>query len=151
MIVMFTRSPRACRFSQQGIGLIEVLITVLVLSVGLLGLAGLQLRSLQNNQSAMERTVGVVQTYTIIEAIRADPDSAKSGRFNVALDAEPAGDTFPAQVLAMWRTELKANLGAAAVGAVACDANDCTVTVQWDDSRGLDGSDTQQITTEVQL
>lgn len=143
--------PVSTAQSQRGIGLIEVLITVLVLAVGLLGLAGLQLTSLRNNQSAMERSIGVVQSYSIIEAIRADPDSAKSGRFNVALDGTPAGSTFPAQVLAIWRAQLKDNLGADAVGAVACDADNCTVTVQWDDSRGLAGSATQQIITEVQL
>lgn len=143
--------PVSTAHSQRGIGLIEVLITVLVLAVGLLGLAGLQLTSLRNNQSAMERSIGVVQSYSIIEAIRADPDSAKSGRFNVALDGTPAGSTFPASTLTVWRRELKQNLGADAVGSVLCSATNCTVTIQWDDSRGLAGNDKQQIITEVQL
>jgi len=136
---------------QRGVGLIEVLITVLVLSIGLLGLAGLQLASLRNNQSAMERSMGVVQSYSIIEAIRADSDSAKSGRFNVGLDDDPSGSTFPGQSLALWRDQLKQNLGDAATGSVSCTNTGCTVTVQWDDRRGADGSDSQQIITEVQL
>jgi len=136
---------------QGGVGLIEVLITVLVLAIGLLGLAALQQVSLSNNQSAMERSIGVVQSYSIIEAIRADPDSAKSGRFNVAIGATPSGSTFPAQALVAWRSELTQNMGADATGSVDCSATKCTVVVQWDDSRGLDGDSTQQIVTEVHL
>lgn len=137
---------------QRGIGLIEVLITVLVLAIGLLGLAGLQLASLRNNQSAMERSMGVMQSYSIIEAIRADADSAKNGRFNIGLEDDPsASTTFPAQSVQVWRAQLTQNLGSAAKGSVACNSTDCTVIVQWDDSRGLGGSATQQITTEVQL
>lgn len=136
---------------QRGVGLIEVLITVLVLAIGLLGLAALQQLSLSNNQSAMERSMGVVQSYSIIESIRADPDSAKSGRFNIAIDAAPSGSTFPAQALAVWRDELSQNLGADATGSVNCSATKCTVVIQWDDSRGLDGDSTQQIVTEVHL
>tara|TARA_R110000765_G_scaffold14910_3_gene43163 strand:- start:10361 stop:10756 length:396 start_codon:yes stop_codon:yes gene_type:complete len=131
--------------------LIEVLITLLVLSIGLLGLAGLQLASLRNNQSAMERSMGVVQSYSIIEAIRADADSAKTGRFDLGLEDDPAGNTFPAKSLLMWRTQLKQNLGDAATGAVSCTATLCTVTVEWDDSRGLNGDASQQMTTEVHL
>lgn len=137
--------------TQRGLGLIEVLITVLVLAIGLLGLASLQQASIRNNQSAMERSMGVVQSYSIIEAIRADPDSAKSGRFNIAIDATPAGSTFPANTLTMWRSELTKNLGAAATGSVDCNATGCTVIIQWDDSRGLAGDNTQQIMTEVHL
>lgn len=136
---------------QQGVGLIEVLITVLVLSIGLLGLAGLQLTSLRSNQSAMERSLGVVQSYSIIEAIRADVDSARQGRFNVGLDTTPSGNTFPAQSLTLWRDQLRANLGPGAAGSVDCNATQCTVIVRWDDSRGLDGSAVQQVVTEVQL
>lgn len=148
--MMCIQRPVSCN-QQRGITLIEVLITVLVLSVGLLGLAGLQLTSLRNNQSAMERSVGIVQSYSIIEAIRADPDSAKANGFNIALDADPSGNTFPANALTSWRQQLRANLGSDAVGAVSCNTTRCTVTVQWDDSRGIDGNAAQQIVTEVHL
>lgn len=136
---------------QRGVTLIEVLITVLVLSVGLLGLASLQLMSLRNSQSAMERSVGIVQSYSIIEAIRADADSAKVGRFNLTLDSEPSGSTFPAKALIEWREQLQKNLGAAATGAVNCSSTKCTVTLQWDDSRATGGEDNQQLVTEVRL
>jgi type IV pilus assembly protein PilV len=136
---------------QSGLGLIEVLITVLVLAIGLLGLASLQQASIRNNQSAMERSMGVVQSYSIIEAIRAAPDSAKSERFNIAIDATPAGSTFPANALKMWRSQLTQNLGADATGSVDCDATSCTVIIQWDDSRGMAGDNTQEIMTEVHL
>ncbi|KAA0694957.1 type IV pilus modification protein PilV [Halopseudomonas laoshanensis] len=150
--MMIGIQPPVSNQSQQGISLIEVLITVLVLSVGLLGLAGLQLTSLRNNQSAMERSVGVVQSYSIIEAIRADPDSAKANRFDIALDAaDPTGNTFPANSLSIWREQIQENLGADAVGAVSCNNIRCTVIVQWDDSKGTDGRATQQIITEVHL
>lgn len=136
---------------QKGVGLIEILITVLVLAIGLLGLAGLQMTSMRNNQSSAERSVAIVQSYSIIEAIRADIDSAKSGRFNINADAEPAGATFPAKVLTRWRQELKANLGDDATGSVSCSNTRCTIVVQWDDSRGLAGSEAQQFVTEVYL
>ena len=136
---------------QHGISLIEVLITLLVLSVGLLGLAGLQLTSMRNSQSAMERSVGVVQSYSIIEAIRADADSAKGGLFNLAIDGTPSGGTFPAQALASWREQLELNLGEGATGSVNCSSTSCTVVMQWDDSRGSGGSDVQQLVTEVRL
>lgn len=136
---------------QNGISLIEVLITVLVLAVGLLGLSALQISSLKNNQSATERSLAVVQSYTMVEAIRADTESAKQGRFNIALNGSPSSGTFPAGVHSTWRAQLTQNLGASATGAVSCSNTKCTITVQWDDSRGTQGSETEQIVTEVLL
>jgi type IV pilus assembly protein PilE len=46
--------PRALR-RQHGVGLIEVLIAVVILAIGLLGLAGLQMHTLRDNESAFER------------------------------------------------------------------------------------------------
>ena len=135
----------------KGVGLIEVLITVLVLAIGLLGLAGLQLSALQNNQSSYERSQGIVQSYTIIEAIRADTESAKSGRFNIAIDDDATGSNFPANALQTWREQLTQNLGEEATGSVNCTNTMCTVTIRWDDSRGTGGSDSQELVTEVQL
>jgi Tfp pilus assembly protein PilV len=43
-------------YKQQGIALIEILISVLVLGIGLLGIAALQSSSVRYSQSAQERT-----------------------------------------------------------------------------------------------
>src|SRR5690554_3660743 len=82
---------------QAGISLIEVLVTVVVLAIGLLGLSALQIVSLKNNQSAMERSMAVVQSYAVIEAIRADVGSAELGLFNIGLTDSPSTGSFPAR------------------------------------------------------
>lgn len=149
------------RPAQTGVSLLEVLIAVVVLSFGLLGLAGLQLTSLRNNQSALERSSAVMATYSIVEAMHADRAAVTAGGFNHALGGSaPTAATFPAQSIATWLVMLQDALGPAARGSIACAAGTgaCTITVEWDDSRGLgDGSngpggdDTQTIVTEVQL
>ncbi len=75
---MKTSDPSASA-PQRGVGLIEVLISLLVLSIGMLGLAGLQLFSLRNNQGAMERSMAVVETHSIADAMRADRVNALAG------------------------------------------------------------------------
>ena len=137
---------------QRGVGLIEVLIAVLVLSIGLLGLASLQVRTLRNSQSALERGVAVVESHAIIDAMRANQDRAESDDFNITLTAPtPTGTTFAQQALAEWRTSLIDALGEGATGSVNCEVTACTIVIQWNDSRGTAGSATQQLVTQVQL
>ena len=61
------------------------MVAVLVLSIGLFGLAGLQLRTMRNNQSALERGVAVVEIHAIADAMRADRIAADNDDFNIAL------------------------------------------------------------------
>jgi len=137
---------------QSGVGLIEVLVAVLVLSIGLLGLAGLQVRTLRNNQSALERGVAVIETHAIADAMRADRINASNGLFDIALAAAaPSGSTFADTVVASWRSNLINALGADATGSVDCDGFLCTIIVQWDDTRATAGIATQQLQTQVQL
>lgn len=145
------RSASLARSHQQGVSLLEVLIAVLVLSFGLLGLAGLQMTALRSNQSAHERSMAVIESYSIVDAMRVDRTNAINGAFNLALNATPAGTTFPALELIKWRARLITNLGPDATGSVACNGASCTVTVQWNDTRGVAGAAQQQIATEVQL
>ena len=56
--------------SQRGAGLLEVLIAVLVMGIGLLGIAALQATALRNAQSSMERSQAVVQAYAILDSMR---------------------------------------------------------------------------------
>ena len=140
------------RRPQRGVGLIEVLIAVIVMAIGLLGLAGLQIRTLRNNESASERGAAVVQTHSIIDAMRADRTNATNNAFNIDFaTATPTGSTFHEKAISAWRSNLTAALGAAAKGQIDCNGARCTVTVQWDDSRATNGSQTYSIVTVVQL
>jgi type IV pilus assembly protein PilV len=138
---------------QSGVGLIEVLVAVLVLSIGLLGLAGLQLRTLRDNQSALERGVAVIETHAIADAMRADRINASNGLFDIALADDKPTDlsTFANAALEAWRSNLEGSLGDDATGQVDCNGFLCTIIVQWDDRRGTGGSVTQQVSTQVQL
>jgi len=63
--------------NKSGFTLIEVLIAMLVLSVGLLGLAGLQARGLKNNLSAYHRGQATQLAYDMADRIRANIVEAK--------------------------------------------------------------------------
>lgn len=143
--------------AQSGMTLVEVLVAVLVLAVGLLGLAGLQTSALRNNQSSMERSLAVIESYGIVDAMRADRANAENGAFDIGLEDSPTGGSFAGNELTKWRNRLVAQLGPGATGSIACNGLQCTVIVQWDDSRGNhDAADAQdgaahQVVTEVQL
>ena len=151
--------PQAKPSLQRGVSLLEVLVAVVILSVGLLGLAGLQLSALRNNQSSAERSNAVMLTYSILEAMRADPDAVRSSAFDIALDDDPDPEGgFAAQQIGAWRGLLAEQLGDGANGADACvttlepvENSVCTITIRWNDSLGLGGSGEQSFSTQVRL
>jgi type IV pilus assembly protein PilV len=65
--------------TQRGAGLIEILISVLVLSIGLLGIAAMQIRSVKNNQSALEYSIALIQQQSIKETLMLARSSALEG------------------------------------------------------------------------
>lgn len=60
------------RKSNRGVTLIEVLVTMLVVAIGLLGAGGLQLASTRYQQTAQMRGEGLIQAQFISEKIRAN-------------------------------------------------------------------------------
>lgn len=146
-------SPNRARMrAQRGVGIVEILVAVLVLSIGLLGLAGLQMRTLRNNESALERGVAVFETHAIADAMRADRANAMNNQFNLDFtDAIPTGSTFHERALAAWRNNLLSSLGSGATGRVNCSGALCTIVIRWDDSRVNGGTSTYDVTTQVQL
>jgi len=72
------------RSSQIGFTLIEVLIAVVVLSIGLLGLAGLQTTGLHSNHSANLRTQATLLAYDMTDRMRTNGAGAGSagGSYN---------------------------------------------------------------------
>ncbi|WP_292966995.1 type IV pilus modification protein PilV [Nitrosomonas sp.] len=123
--------------AQTGAGMIEVLVAIIILSVGLLGLAKLQATGLAHNQSAGFRSTASMMAYNILDSMRANRTEAGAGSYNHSLeDAAPAGDTLPEQDISNWLNELALRLPEG-TGGIAVDANNkVTVLIQWDDSRG---------------
>ncbi|MEL7045020.1 MAG: type IV pilus modification protein PilV, partial [Pseudomonadota bacterium] len=71
------RRQRFCRPGRAaGFTLIEVMVSVLILLVGLLGVVGMQMLSLQANQGAYFRSQAVYIGSEILDAIRANPRAA---------------------------------------------------------------------------
>jgi type IV pilus assembly protein PilV len=140
---------------QTGSGLLEVLVAVLVLSLGLLGLAGLQARTLQQNQSSLQRSQAVLLSYSILDSLRADRQGAILGNYNI-------GQTCVAQALTgnlvndtvnSWLASIQNRFGANATscGFINCSgAGICTVRIFWDDSRA-GGSANETFETRSQI
>src|SRR3546814_10441179 len=92
----------------RGTTLIEVLIAVLVLGIGMLGIASLQATSLRNSQSSLERSQAVIATYAIIDAMRANRNDALAGAYNITNTCTvPAGGTLVGNDLNAWLTDRK--------------------------------------------
>lgn len=126
---------------QTGTGMIEVLVAIVILSIGLLGLAGLQTAGLKSNQSASFRSTASMMAYSMLDSMRANRISAGEGSYSHSLSeddptAEAEGEVeIPGDVTA-WLDELKSRLPDGN-GAIDIDAdNKVTITIQWDDSRG---------------
>jgi type IV pilus assembly protein PilV len=66
---------------EYGFSLIEVMIALLVLSIGLLGIAGLQTYSLKFNHQSYERTQATILISEMFEKILANPTAAAAGTF----------------------------------------------------------------------
>lgn len=70
---------------RRGASLMEVLVAVLVVAVGVLGVAGLQLESARNNRAAMERTLATLLATDLAERWRTNPQ----GGYATALGRAP--------------------------------------------------------------
>lgn len=164
--------PRGRAATQSGAGLIEVMISVLILGIGLLGIAAMQATALKNSQSSLQRSQAVAQTYSILDSMRANRAAALNGDYNQSSMQckAPAGGSLAQEDLLEWISAIKAGFGKpvddeTACGQVSCDnAGLCTVIVQWDDSRATavaggdgeqaakhEGGTKRQVITAVQL
>ncbi len=123
----------------RGFTLLEVMVTVLVLSIGLLGLAGLQATSLKLNSSAYLRSQATNLAYDMADRMRANRQVALSGAYDGTAATtcqviNPTGD-MAEQDVAAWGNALACTLPQGA-GSIATNGGIVTIVVQWDDSRG---------------
>jgi len=148
------RTPAPSPRRQRGVGLVEVLVAVVVLAFGLLGIAAMQLTSLRNSQSALERSQAVAQTYAILDAMRANRSIAMIGGYNINKTCTlPDPGNLVANDLRHWMQTMQDPmvLGPTACGQIACGTASCKITVYWDNSRVKGGSASDTVVTSTLL
>ena len=135
----------------RGFSLLEVLVTLVIISVGLLGLAGLQATGLKNNQGALLRSQATTLAYDIIDRMRANRQAALAENYNIALGATPSGSGMVQTDLTAWKASLAQFLpsGDGSISVTAAGA--VTVQVRWDDARVTGGSATSTFQTQTAL
>ncbi len=130
--------------NQKGFTLLEILVTVIVMAIGLLGLAGLQVVSLRANNTAYLRSQAVIQAYDITDRMRANLPGVIAGGYNsisgipTAQDCENSICT-PVQMAVydaqQWNS-VNAGLFPSGQGTVVASGNSTfTITISWDDNR----------------
>lgn len=135
---------------QRGVSLVESLVALVVLSVGMLGIASLYVTSLKAGRTALTRTQAVTLVNDMLDRVRAN--SRARGAYKLTTTAAPtpsgcsdSGGCSAAQLanddLASWRTAVVGTLPGAATGEVDFGPaggtgfpDEYTVTVSWQEA-----------------
>lgn len=139
IVISRQKQNKDCSRKESGSTLIEVLVALLVLSIGLVGLAALQSNGLKFNHSSYLRTQSTVLMYDIIDSMRANSVVAKNTSCYVVGigGAVPTCETMATEDINNWKTSLSNQLpsgdGAVTSKIDAGGRRVYTVTVQWQD------------------
>jgi type IV pilus assembly protein PilV len=131
--------------SQSGMSLIEVLVTALVLTIGLVGAGAAQLKALQYADAARMDTQASFIAYDMLDRIRANVDGNPHSATQVlpryalaSLDQAPASAN-PANALVQdlfdFKTNIQAFAGADAEASIVLSGAAVTINLQWSDRR----------------
>lgn len=93
-MTIFTRPSQPRRTRSQGFTLIEVLISMVILGIGLLGIAKLMLYSSRSNDSAYLRSQATALAYEMLDTMRANTTQAAAGAYDTALATAPVDPGF---------------------------------------------------------
>jgi type IV pilus assembly protein PilV len=157
------RHLRRSLFRTGGFTLIEVLVSLVILSIGLLGIAKLMLFSSRSNDSAYLRSQATALAYEILDNMRANRQEAIAGTYTTTQGATATTATPPAAIclgavqcttpqqalfdVYQWKLRLNtaSNPGGQTIGALPAGVGSVTTTpvgsqttvvivVGWDDT-----------------
>ncbi|KJH83107.1 pilus assembly protein PilV [Pseudomonas fluorescens] len=125
------------RKAQEGMTLIEVLVAVLILGVGLLGAAMVQLNALKYTDSSRMTSQASFIAYDLLDRIRAN----SAADYTITPPSSPNLSVTRDQDLYDFKTNIVAFGGATATGTVALNQRVYTITISWDDARAANTTD----------
>lgn len=111
--------------AQDGMSLIEVLVALLILSVGLLGAAAVQLNALKYTDSSLMTTQASFIAYDMLDRIRASAGVLDQDLRDFTANIESFG-------------------GASATGRVRQSQQMYSIRIEWDDSRAAGTGDSRR-------
>jgi type IV pilus assembly protein PilV len=144
---------------QSGFGLFEILITIVIVAIGLLGLAAMQATGLKNNQSAYRGSQATVLAYDIADRMRTNTTAINNYLTSYmtlaeaveqgAVDSCKTTTGCTAAELAQtdlvdWSTALEAQLPGP-VGDITLNGTTYTVTVGWDEDQDGEEDDLDDV------
>ena len=132
------------RLTHHGFSLIEVLISMVIISIGLLGAMALQATSLKEAQVSNYRDNATLIAQSVLDAIRANRANAGSYAITLAASA-PTGTSITATDLQNFKNSA-AELLPSGNGSITVSAGTSTATInlQWSESRVKSGTDSQE-------
>ncbi|MBZ0125559.1 MAG: type IV pilus modification protein PilV [Rhodocyclaceae bacterium] len=158
---------------QRGLSLIEVLITIVIVSFGLLGIAGMLLRGLSSGTISTTRSIAVMQANEMADRMRANLSGLRDGNYNALSYTTVsscsstclAGKCTPAEQAALdfclWNAQNQKMLplGRGSVTQRSDLGGGCTtsqqfcsfdITISWDESKTGDVGNLKQYTLRVE-
>lgn len=151
---------------KNGFSLFEVLIALVILAIGMLGIARLLIVAHKSNSSSYLQQQAVQSAYDIIDRIRANRATALTGNYSVSnlvssgTPSQPSTPGTNCETASCSSTQLasydtwhwlsqdltKLPNGCGSISTTGSGINTVvTVTVQWDDSPNLTGTPTKYI------
>lgn len=130
--------------SQSGFTLLEVMIAMVIFSIGLIGLAGLQARGIQSTGMSQGRSIAIIQAYDMADRIRANPVGDSDGSYNNITATIPAAIDCITAICAQtdmasfdwfeWNSN-NAQVLPSGRGTVVANGAQYIITVMWDEDR----------------
>jgi type IV pilus assembly protein PilV len=115
---------------QRGFSLIEVLIAILVLAIGLLGMANMQASGMRSTHGAYLRTQATILADDILDSMRANVTAARAGNYDILFTGAGTAGTIAGDDLVLWKANLLAMLPAGN-GQITTAGSDVTVEIAW--------------------
>lgn len=134
-------------YFQLGLSMIEVLVSMTIVAFGLLGLAGLQARSMSYQKDSFDRKAAAELAAQMAERVKANYDGFRAGNYNKKMERTdtPSGSVPACATVSnctaaevanrdweMWQLEVKRRLPVSAVYLTApADALQMTIVMAW--------------------
>ncbi len=145
-------TPNSMPGNEQGFTLVEILVAVLILSLGVVGLIGMESLALKSNLSAYHRSQATLLAYELADKMRSNPAGVAGNEYIAAFpngashavacvsySGAVSGSGCSPQQLAErdiyeWTSSITGILPGG-VGALTASAGIQTIAIRWDDNR----------------